>query len=607
MIKIMLACIVNHNFGDSVIADNTSYLLKQIQHLMPLRRMEIIPYNILSRDLSQISYVDAIIFAGGGIIKYKYEKYHEILPEILEVAQDKNIPVYFNSVGVEGYNGDDERCQRLKKAINYPCVKGFGIRDDYALFCEKYIENSLARVTPLFDPAVFCKNTYKNIVTQKKSDYIGLGIAREGLFIDNEIPSIDRAFLMDFWKNLVTELESRGMKWKIFTNGAKMDEKFAEEILDYIGHGEKVPTPLGSQELVSNIRQFRAVIACRLHSNIIAYSLEIPSIGLVWNDKLTLWGEKIGYPERFLRADEIQASHVADCLERALREGCTSISFHSKSQLLQELHWFVKNYCVSRKHDTEQIPYNKYMMAVSLGTKDLRYKNMNTLQSMDESWKDGYRNMEVDIRLTSEGELVCLNGWSSKSYETLGVHDYIEYNFLSTKDFLSKKYYGRFPTATFRQFLSYYKSKPFFNKITLVIDIGKPKDKDCEKMMEQLCSLQDEYSLQENKIIIRLQTKKHVTFYKASGLKYTIAYELPGDPSIYDDIMKYCQKEKIKWITATSKKYTDETAKYLSDKGMKTIVFSYSKPGDMIDAIKKGAVLVGSTTYSVKYLKKLTQ
>ena len=54
--------------------------------------------------------------AGGGLIKFKRENFWQYVPEIIDVAQEQDIPVFLNAVGVEGFDGSDERCLKLKGA-----------------------------------------------------------------------------------------------------------------------------------------------------------------------------------------------------------------------------------------------------------------------------------------------------------------------------------------------------------------------------------------------------------------------------------------------------------------------------------------------------------
>ena len=75
---------------------------------------------------------------------------------------------------------------------------------------------------------------------------------------------------------------------------------------------------------MENISGFSSVIAVRMHANIIAFSLGIPSVAFVWNDKLRFFGQSIGYPDRFIEYDKISdAGYVMDVFEKACKEGCS--------------------------------------------------------------------------------------------------------------------------------------------------------------------------------------------------------------------------------------------------------------------------------------------
>ena len=69
--KVLLVQTMNMNLRDSVLSDNDAFLLRKA--FRPFKG-EIFPYSISSRDIEQLRYVDAMIFAGG-IIKASNEKF----------------------------------------------------------------------------------------------------------------------------------------------------------------------------------------------------------------------------------------------------------------------------------------------------------------------------------------------------------------------------------------------------------------------------------------------------------------------------------------------------------------------------------------------------
>ena len=56
-----------------------------------------------------------------------------------------------------------------------------------------------------------------------------------------------------------------------------------------------------------------------MHACIISYSLNIPAIGIVWNDKFLLWGKKIGCPENFLKFGEWEPKNILAHLKEAIQ------------------------------------------------------------------------------------------------------------------------------------------------------------------------------------------------------------------------------------------------------------------------------------------------
>ena len=195
-VKILLIQIVNRNLGDQVIADNASWLVRQALPRLTGRHYVLQHYDIQSEDYELLQTADLIIFAGGGLIKYQQEQFHVYVPQILECANACNIPVYFNCVGVEGYDALDERCLRLAQTLNLPCVKGITVRDDLVTLRKNYITNQQIFTAAAIDPAVFIPQVY-GIGKDTQSGTIGLGVVRHRIFEDYGIAGITREFQLD--------------------------------------------------------------------------------------------------------------------------------------------------------------------------------------------------------------------------------------------------------------------------------------------------------------------------------------------------------------------------------------------------------------------------
>ena len=267
----------------------------------------------------------AVIFAGGGIVKYKYQQFHIYIDEFTKRADELGVPVMMNAVGVEGYDANDPECMLLKRALNRDCVKYISTRDDIDTLSDKYCKNG-QKTALVADPV--CSLSFMKPLRKKPhvGRIIGLGTVRSGLFVDNDI-DFTREDMLKFWSLLVSEIKKRGMQCKIFCNGTIDDMIFQDDLAAYMGLSDaekkdlmyERPTSVG--QLARYINGFDAVITGRLHASIIAYSYSVPSVGLVWNDKQRMFGRITGHPERFIEPENFNAESVIDAVEAAMKTG----------------------------------------------------------------------------------------------------------------------------------------------------------------------------------------------------------------------------------------------------------------------------------------------
>lgn len=276
--------------------------------------------NLLKKHYKkQMKNADLLVLVGGGLIKYKYQGFFLYLTALIEVAKELDIPLIINAVGVEGYDESDARCQLLKQSLNNDIVKSITTRDDIEILTQKYIYNNEIHTAKVADPAVYCDEIYQ--VNKKASEVYGIGLVRGGIFLDNE-RNLKPEQVAQFYSALILEIESRSLKYQLFTNGLPADNELLKQIEQNVG-GRKlnIIEPKKDMDLINMISKFKGVVAARLHANIISYALNVPSIGLVWNNKLTLFGEDIGYPERFFEYNKLDVKKIVDALVLAAEQG----------------------------------------------------------------------------------------------------------------------------------------------------------------------------------------------------------------------------------------------------------------------------------------------
>lgn len=611
-LKILMVQTMNMNLGDTILADNDCYLMKKA---MGLRNCDLLRYSISSRDFSQVKYVDAVVFAGG-IIKCTNENFWLYMPEIIKEAQKYNVPVFLSAIGVEKFYPDDPRSVALKEAINLPCVKGISVRDDIETLKRDYLTNQDIKTYSVYDPAVWCADTYKKHLDLKaeKQDCVGLGITREMLFSDYGNPQIDRKYQLDFWKGIIDELDKRNVKWKVFTNGDTYDEIFAKEVLEYVGHGEKLDAPKDGAALVKDISQFTSVIAGRMHSNIVSFALQIPSIGFVWNQKLRFWGEKIGYSERFIEIENLTSQNVINAWEKARTEGCV-LKKEFKSGVYNALKDF-SHFIKYRNKEKEKLDFSGSMVASSLGGLEIRYKSTNSRQAFSYSKNLGYKNFHVDVRLTLDEKLVCISKWHKDTYKILNHPNKNEEKpkAITYEEFKACKYYNRFDTISFEELLSLYKKDINRRDFKLFISVGKPNKEAFLEIFNQLKEAIDKYEIRKENIFLRLEVKRDIDLVKKSKYPINLVYHAVGSKDnvketlpVLKTALEYCKDKKIKYLYMHTNVYAKEYDELCKQYDVKFYTGTCVLTEKIISNIKNGAEFVGSQYYDVKYLKRLTR
>ena len=605
-LKILLVCIVNRNYGDSIIADCTEYLIRKAlgRHA---DENSVLRYKIDSGDLWQIQFADAVVFAGGGLLKFRQEKFYSHVCDIIEEAQRFGIPVFMNSVGVEGFDEDDERCVMLKAHVNYDCVKAITIRDDTELFLQKYKENPKLRVKSVFDPAVWVKDVYNS--DHASDGLVGINVARGNLFPDYGNDRFDESFMLDFWTKIVALLEKNGYRWKIFTNGGKGDEIFASKLMEKLGHGEKLPAPHDSKTLVGNISMFSSVIALRMHACITAFSLGIPCVGLEWNNKIRMWSRKIKSEAFYISPEDLSAENVYNAFVNAVGGKRVKSSFFKRHGVYSELKRFIGKYAQNRNVGRNDLPDK--IFDVGLGGIQHRYKAPNSLDELERRLARGSRFFEVDVRADTDGKSVCINGWSEKNLRLLGFTiENTERKERSAEELKNSLLDGAFRMGTLEdaaEIISKYRA------VKLILDVGLPPADLKEAFFEDIALTLKKYSMDSDRTFIRLQREGDIKLWQNQDCFCRLIYFYPESGDTEESMAKQkkalsvCKKYDIDYISVSEKNFTEDTARIMKEKKLRPVVFSYEKLGDAAEAVDRGAALAGSFYYSSFYTKNLTK
>ena len=269
-----------------------------------------------SRVKKQLGYIDhvcgmdcdGVVFAGGQLLMDRYALF---LERYVAGFGKRGIPMFFNACGT-GPSPSAAIGRRLKKTLADPNVRFISCRDHVDLVNDRYMTGE-KRVVFAADPALWTAEVY-GIQKDAASDTIGLGVMYPW--------GMDVKRVLRFWRGVIRCLDQAGKKWKIFTNGDPADITFAKMILETLPWGEEhiLPRDTEPEKLVKTIAGFSGIISFRLHSHIIAICLDIPTVCVVWDDKLPEFFGRLGIAHRCRNVGS-KPEQVLPALEQAAREG----------------------------------------------------------------------------------------------------------------------------------------------------------------------------------------------------------------------------------------------------------------------------------------------
>ena len=324
--RILTVAFFDDNFGDMLIRTCFLQLTKVALKNLNIAEYELDVMPLKEPDDEKVAAADLVIFAGGGLFGLSYLGFAGFIERILDVADEKHIPVVFSSLGINNMDATEENENRLTAILQRPCIRAISVREHADIF-EHYAPGHLYEIRPVCDPVMWAGSVYANDIAailadkrERKTPVIGLNMVRGGLFKDN---GIDWTLTKEeeYLRELSLMLDEKEIDYRFFTNGSTWDVNTLLHFRKkYDIPREKLIISDSGREVVQAIAGFDAVIAIRMHASIISYALGVPSVNYVWNPKVPELYKKIGYPQRAVDAADWSAAEAARLTKELLGE-----------------------------------------------------------------------------------------------------------------------------------------------------------------------------------------------------------------------------------------------------------------------------------------------
>lgn len=273
---------------------------------------------------------DIAVIGGGQLIADAGLNFPLKISSAVEIARQNGARVAIFGAGVGQHVSGKGKA--LFRAAFDPGLEAVGLRDELSL--ERW--NAMfdtPRASLVHDPGMLASDLYP--AEKRRADRVkprvGLGITDPNilrLHADTGEGAHDTDWISRY-ADLACTLTGEGFAVSLFTNGATNDQSCAAKVYRRIqsrladaGDVSLRARPERPDQLASMIAGFDAVIAHRLHANIVAFSYGVPHIGLHWDSKMTGFFDGKGRSRYLIGCDTLsQEEKIVPLLRSALSEG----------------------------------------------------------------------------------------------------------------------------------------------------------------------------------------------------------------------------------------------------------------------------------------------
>ena len=302
-------------------------IAKTVFRLLPIKLALKISNRLTQRILLQdiapiwekeIKEADIVVIGGGQLIADALDYFPQRVRLICDLAKDLDVPYVVHGVGVS--SADHFRSENIE--IFKECFErselfmGGTVRDDISLLNWTSLFSAKG-ISVVPDPAFVISDVYDDIKSKtppgssQAKPTIGIGLIASATIDDHtgaaegsSVTIPDAAYFIELAQSIL----DRGIDVVFFTNGDDQDESLKRklEVHDFGDKRERVSfqsKPENPRQLIETIASMDLVIAHRLHALITAHSFRIPTVPLMWHQKVQALAEAISREDYLVRGN----------------------------------------------------------------------------------------------------------------------------------------------------------------------------------------------------------------------------------------------------------------------------------------------------------------
>ena len=247
------------------------------------------------------------------------------------VIRDRNLPIAIHAVGVSD-DWSASGAALFKEAFLGADIVWASVADEPSGKRWRRQFGATNRPTPFVsaDPAILAAKTYASSdhdsAPRRNRPLIGVNITHPSTLVtQSDVAGAEQiAPNVDFYRRCIEALAAKECDVLLFSNGAPEDETylrrcFTPGFLRKFPEGQVALAPPSNtpEDLVKTIRNCDVLASHRLNACVVAYSCQIPHVGLSLNTSLDAFFETVGRKDFVLGPGNVRPDDVANATLRA--------------------------------------------------------------------------------------------------------------------------------------------------------------------------------------------------------------------------------------------------------------------------------------------------
>lgn len=275
-----------------------------------------------------INGADVAVFGAGLLFTDKNLRMPMKIAAAASVIRDRDLPIAIHAVGVSD-DWSTNGAALFKEAFLGADVIWASVGDEVSGKHWRRQFGAANRPTPFvsMDPAILAAKTYASAghdtARRRNRPVIGVSITHPSTLVtqSDQGGAEQIAPNVNFYRQCVDALAAKECDILVFSNGAPEEESYLRRCFTpgYLGkfpEGQVDIEPPGKtpEDLVKTIRNCDALLSHRLNACIVAYSCQIPHVGLTLNSSLDAFFENVGRKDFILSPRISRPDAIADAV-----------------------------------------------------------------------------------------------------------------------------------------------------------------------------------------------------------------------------------------------------------------------------------------------------